>query len=145
MKISILCAALLAACHSGGAASNLVTNDEALCKAAVTAGQQMIGTWLVQIGDLCQGSMRIDSDDPVPSGVYGCSNRPGGAPTYAGTVRIGPSASGVGLFFTAQGFMEGQVMRGTLSVDGKTLSGTFDANGDGPAMGAVFTATREGP
>lgn len=120
----------------------LVTTQDQICRQAAAVGASLIGQWTIKIGGLCEGSMSIVDDDPIPSGIYGCANNPTGAPTYAGTVRIGPAASGANLYFTSQGFMEGQLMRGTLSADGHTLTGAFNGNGDGPAPGMVFTATR---
>ena len=103
--------------------------------------RSLVGTWLIQIGSNCTGSMKLEPG-PTPSGIYGCARDGNSAPTYQGTVRLGPDVDGgPSLVFTSRDFTEAQEMRGEL-VDG-VLVGTFGNRGDAPAMGASFTATRE--
>ena len=102
----------------------------------------LIGTWLIQIAAECTGSMKLEPG-PQPSGLYGCARDGYSAPTYQGTVRLGPDVDGgPSLVFTSRDFTEAQEMRGELGADG-VLVGTFGNHGDAPAMGASFTATRE--
>jgi len=102
----------------------------------------LVGTWLIQIGSNCAGSMKLEPGR-VPSGIYGCARDGYSAPTYQGTVRLEPDVDGgASLVFTSRHFTEAQEMRGELGADG-VLVGTFGNRGDAPAMGASFSATRE--